>query len=371
MTLSPASTRARRRRARRCAVEGGVAEAELVELGPLQEEVQVVLPREADAAVHLERRRHHPLDASEHQIFAVDAATDASGSSAPSAPGRPVDGRAHALDVDEHVGAAVLHRLEAADRPAELHAVLGVLDRQVERAGRARRASRPRERSRPGRASASTRVRAAEAHAPARASSSSQPSSRVRSIAGSRRGATHRVEVDGEQRRPSASGDDDRDVGRRRVRHGSGRPVSVQPSPAASAAHRVRSRLHATHADLAAREPLHELGRRRAASGVEREHGRQERRRRDVPADLLEQHRDLDRSPSPRPPSLLGQPRRRASPARPWPSQSVAVEPAAAVDRRRGRAPARPARRAASRAPSRSATWSSERSKSIGRGTRI
>ena len=48
------------------------------------------------------------------------------------APGRPVHGRPHALDVDEHVGAAVLHRLEAADGPAELHPVLGVLDGQVE-----------------------------------------------------------------------------------------------------------------------------------------------------------------------------------------------------------------------------------------------
>src|SRR5947207_2991560 len=33
----------------------GVAERELVELGALHEEVQVVLPREADSAVHLER----------------------------------------------------------------------------------------------------------------------------------------------------------------------------------------------------------------------------------------------------------------------------------------------------------------------------
>ena len=74
------------------------------------------------------------FDASEHHVFAVDAAIDASASPAADAPRGPVDGRAHAFDVDEHVGAAVLHRLERPDRTAELHAVLGVLDRQVERA---------------------------------------------------------------------------------------------------------------------------------------------------------------------------------------------------------------------------------------------
>ena len=40
-------------------VEGGVAVADLVELGPLQEEVHVVLPGEADAAVHLQAGGHH------------------------------------------------------------------------------------------------------------------------------------------------------------------------------------------------------------------------------------------------------------------------------------------------------------------------
>ena len=36
------------------------------------------------------------------------------------------------LDVDEHVGQPVLDRLERADRPAELHPGLRVLDRQVQ-----------------------------------------------------------------------------------------------------------------------------------------------------------------------------------------------------------------------------------------------
>ena len=36
-------------------MERGVAERELIELGALEEEVQIVVPGEADAAVHLER----------------------------------------------------------------------------------------------------------------------------------------------------------------------------------------------------------------------------------------------------------------------------------------------------------------------------
>ena len=59
------------------------AEGEAVELGPLQVEVHVVLPREADAAVHLQAPTPSPgWAASEHHTLAVDAATDASGSSA-------------------------------------------------------------------------------------------------------------------------------------------------------------------------------------------------------------------------------------------------------------------------------------------------
>src|SRR4051794_8674369 len=42
------------------AMEGGVTEAQLIQLAALEEEVQIVLPREADAAVHLQARRHHP-----------------------------------------------------------------------------------------------------------------------------------------------------------------------------------------------------------------------------------------------------------------------------------------------------------------------
>ena len=70
--------------------------------------------------------------ASEHQTLATDAAAWASGSAGTHGPGGVVGGRAHPLDVDQHVGAAVLHGLEAADGPAELDPVLGVGHRHLE-----------------------------------------------------------------------------------------------------------------------------------------------------------------------------------------------------------------------------------------------
>ena len=104
----------------------------------LHEEVQVVLPREADAAVHLQRRRHHALRrVGAPRLRGRRRDRRRRRSPAPMHHAAQYDGRPHALDVDEHVGAAVLHRLERTDRPAELHAVLRVLDRQVERARRA------------------------------------------------------------------------------------------------------------------------------------------------------------------------------------------------------------------------------------------
>ena len=47
---------------------------------------------------------------------------------------RVVDDRARGLHRDVQIGHPVLERLEAADRPAELHAVLGVLDGQIQAA---------------------------------------------------------------------------------------------------------------------------------------------------------------------------------------------------------------------------------------------
>ncbi len=74
------------------------------------------------------------FDASLHHVFAVDAAIDCVGVAGRDAPRGPVDRGTHAFDVDQHVGAAVLHRLERTDRTAELNSVLGVLDGQLERA---------------------------------------------------------------------------------------------------------------------------------------------------------------------------------------------------------------------------------------------
>src|SRR5579872_4135902 len=42
------------------AVIGGITQAHLVELRSLEEEMEVVLPGEADATVHLQAGRHHP-----------------------------------------------------------------------------------------------------------------------------------------------------------------------------------------------------------------------------------------------------------------------------------------------------------------------
>ena len=68
--------------------------------------------------------------ASEHAIFATDAAMGSS--SVVGDFGGVHRGRARAFDEHEHVRAPVLDRLEAADRPAELDALLGVADGRVE-----------------------------------------------------------------------------------------------------------------------------------------------------------------------------------------------------------------------------------------------
>ena len=49
-------------------------------------------------------------------------------------PGRVVDGRAHALGVQQHLRATVRDRLEGADGDAELLTVLDVFERHLERA---------------------------------------------------------------------------------------------------------------------------------------------------------------------------------------------------------------------------------------------
>ena len=115
------------------AVPLGVAEHRRVGLAALEEEVQVVLPGEADPAVHLDRGvgnapagvggvglRHRGR---QRQRLGLGVG----------GPGRAVDGGAGVLGLEQHLRAAVRDRLVGADRPAELLAVLGVLDRHLHR----------------------------------------------------------------------------------------------------------------------------------------------------------------------------------------------------------------------------------------------
>ena len=101
-------------------------------LGALEVQVRVVLPREADATVDLDvlgrgvevrvgavRLRQR----GDHRQLVVVLGRG---------PRRVVRGRLRRLDLEQHVGALVLDRLERADRPAELHADLRVLDRHLE-----------------------------------------------------------------------------------------------------------------------------------------------------------------------------------------------------------------------------------------------
>ncbi len=181
----------------------------------------------------------------------------------PEAPRRPVRARPHALDVDEHVGAPVLHGLERSDRPTELHAVLRVLDRHRHRARPTRRrAARARPRWRRGRARRrrARRHRARVASAP---SSSSQPSGRVRSIAGSaggparsRRGRRRTRPVRRRRARPRARG-------RRSARTAPGPSVRRAPARRRRRGTRRGPGLHAMHAVRVAGDAARPPARRR------------------------------------------------------------------------------------------------------------
>src|SRR5688572_3011294 len=114
------------------AVPGGVPEGDLRALRALEVEMHVVLPGEADSAVNLDaiagrmavrvgavclghgRRERRVRHVVRHRPTGV------------------VRDRLRALHLDQHVGALVLDRLKAPDRPAELLADLRVLDRHVE-----------------------------------------------------------------------------------------------------------------------------------------------------------------------------------------------------------------------------------------------
>src|SRR5688500_5341225 len=115
------------------AVRAALAVRVGVRLAALEEEVQVVLPREADAAVDLERgpRDTTPgvarirLPARGRQRRRLRLVVER--------PRRPVDRRAGALDLEQHLRARVRDRLVRPDRAAELLALLGVGYRHLHR----------------------------------------------------------------------------------------------------------------------------------------------------------------------------------------------------------------------------------------------
>ena len=109
-----------------------VAERELRALGALEVEVQVVLPREADAAVELDARGGDPPVRVGHVGLGHAHGERALGDALVHRPRRVVGDRLAVLHVHEHVGGPVLDALVRADRPAEGLADLGVLDRHVE-----------------------------------------------------------------------------------------------------------------------------------------------------------------------------------------------------------------------------------------------
>src|SRR5207253_6107300 len=104
------------------AVVGRVPEQELARLGPLEIQVGVVLPGEADAAVDLDvlgggvevgvRAVGLGQGGDDGQLVAVLGRS----------PTGVVGGRLGRLDLEQHVGALVLDGLEGPDGPAELDA---------------------------------------------------------------------------------------------------------------------------------------------------------------------------------------------------------------------------------------------------------
>ncbi len=203
----------------------------------------------------------------------------------------------------------MLERLEAADRAAELHPVLGVLDRHVEHPARAAEHLGRREDG-----TAVERARRPPRHhrgaRPAWRRSRPSPSSRVRSMAGSAGGRPTASRSTRNSPGPSGvaatTSSDRRPTARTTV--GSARPSSAHAPPDSRAVTASGRALHATAADDAHRRPAARRRRRdRAASSASMastvEANGTGRR---VPADLLEQHRELDGA-EPEPAALLGE----------------------------------------------------------------
>ena len=93
-----------------------------------------MLPREADAAVHLDERRAHRVQLVGRERLRHGRGAVALGRvGGVGGPARVVRAGAGELDGAEHVGAEVLHGLERADRAVELSPLLRVLDRHLQR----------------------------------------------------------------------------------------------------------------------------------------------------------------------------------------------------------------------------------------------
>src|ERR1044072_248654 len=115
------------------AVGDAVAVRVGVRLAALEEEVQVVLPGEADAAVDLQCRTRDSatgiarvrLRARDRQWRGLRLVVER--------PCRPVDGRSRALDLEHHLRAGVRDGLVGPDPAVELLALLRVLDRHAPR----------------------------------------------------------------------------------------------------------------------------------------------------------------------------------------------------------------------------------------------
>src|SRR5580658_9710971 len=112
-------------------VRGGATEERTISGGPLDEEMAVVLPGEADAAERLDRF-------TTHEALAVVGGSLGHGDRGGPVRGVLADGRdgevaerASPLNSDEHVAHFVLDRLEGADGDAELLALLDVRQQEV------------------------------------------------------------------------------------------------------------------------------------------------------------------------------------------------------------------------------------------------
>ena len=155
----------------------------------------------------------------------------------------------------------MLDRLEAADRATELHAVLRVLDREIEHFAR----STQHLGGRVDRAAINQRVDGTRvAYQPTRCSVEVQPTQLASAI---HRWFTRRasvlVKIDGEERRPVGTRrDHDRDRGRRRIGRGVGPPGEAPTGAVGRGAHAVGLTAPRDAPDaLIGEQPTHQVGR--------------------------------------------------------------------------------------------------------------